>query len=327
MRTHVLRVLAFAGSVFVFVRAVSGQELSIGAGVMETPDSPRSSYAWLVEYRQNFSDHLAWSALWLNEGHITGHHRDGVGAQLWARKEFGERWSLSAGVGAYHFFDTQPQFDGDSMIGRGWSPIASLSATYRLSPVWFTRLSYNAITPRHDFTSHTVLLSIGYYLDRTAKASSADAFVRRDSRNELSVMAGRTIVNASRGDAATAYAIEYRRRLNSHYAWTLSWLDEGDAGEGATHREGPTSQLWLVSSFLAEQLVIGLGAGVYYCVDRNGGRDGAAPSREQEFLAMVSPTMAFRFSERWLARVVWHRVISNYHRDSDVFLGGIGRRW
>ena len=32
-------------------------------------------------------------------------------------------------------------------------------------------------------------------------------------------------------------------------------------------------------------------------------------------------------SDQWLARVVWDRVVTNYNRDSDVFLLGVGYRW
>jgi hypothetical protein len=42
---------------------------------------------------------------------------------------------------------------------------------------------------------------------------------------------------------------------------------------------------------------------------------------------LVSFTIARQLSDHWVVRVVWDRVISNYNRDSDIFLVGLGYRW
>jgi hypothetical protein len=41
----------------------------------------------------------------------------------------------------------------------------------------------------------------------------------------------------------------------------------------------------------------------------------------------VSLTVARQLSEHWAVRLTWHRVISTYNRDSDIFLLGLGYRW
>jgi hypothetical protein len=38
-------------------------------------------------------------------------------------------------------------------------------------------------------------------------------------------------------------------------------------------------------------------------------------------------TFSVRLSEHWVIRTVFDRVTSNYNRDSDIFLMGLGYRW
>ena len=38
-------------------------------------------------------------------------------------------------------------------------------------------------------------------------------------------------------------------------------------------------------------------------------------------------TFSVRLSERWVLRTVFDRVTTNYNRDSDIFLVGLGYRW
>ena len=42
---------------------------------------------------------------------------------------------------------------------------------------------------------------------------------------------------------------------------------------------------------------------------------------------LISPTVAVRLSDHGIIRAVWHRVVTNDNRDSDVFLIGAGHRW
>ena len=42
---------------------------------------------------------------------------------------------------------------------------------------------------------------------------------------------------------------------------------------------------------------------------------------------LLSLTIARRLSEHFIARMIWDRVTSNYNRDSDIFLIGLGYSW
>ncbi|WP_148218008.1 hypothetical protein [Opitutus terrae] len=310
--------------------ALRAQHLTGSYGVAHSPDLGRSSYTWQLDYRQNFAQQLAWSAAWINEGHFPGHHRDGVTGQLWWRTAFLDgRLVLALGGGPYHFFDTQNQPGGDSIISRGWAPIGSVSLNYHPVARWFLRATANTIRPKgDDVTMNTFALGVGYRLWDEPKAigkteRDPEVAVRRSLDHELTLYGGRTIVNASVGEGATAVSLEYRRHLTPAIDWTLSWLNEGDPE--AVRRQGLTTQLWLGRRFWNERLVLGFGGGIYYAVDRE--RADPPADDPENLMPIVSPTIGYRFGERWIARFVWHRAISDYHRDSDVFLAGIGRRW
>jgi hypothetical protein len=83
-----------------------------------------------------------------------------------------------------------------------------------------------------------------------------------------------------------------------------------------------TTQIWLAKPFFDDRLALGAGFGFYSAGDR---------LREERsggfFSEIVSITFSYRISSRWLIRGTWDRVITDYDRDTDVFLGGIGYRF
>jgi hypothetical protein len=311
-----------------FIGELQAQELTVGAGAMHSPDSPQSSYAWHVDYRRRVAPSVAWSATWLNEGHVQQHHRDGIASQLWLESRWPHRpAAVALGLGAYYYFDTQQRPDGDSEIERGWAPILSLSLSHYTRGRWFGRLTVNTVLPADNITVNTLTLALGYRIGNefgTTRGNPVAPVRQRESEphNELTVLAGKTVVNASVGDRGLAGSMEYRRHFSRHVQGTLSLLEEGDAD--VLHRRGTTAQAWLVDAWFERRLTLGLGGGVYY--SRDGRREDAA-DRRGTWMGIVSPTVAFEIGDGWIARAIWHRVITKYHRDTDVFLAGAGRRW
>jgi hypothetical protein len=81
-------------------RPAAGQELYAAFGSQSTKDPNESTYSWSAWYQHNVNDNLFASFTWLNEGHVTNHHRDGHSVQIWGRWLSPERrFTLSAGVG------------------------------------------------------------------------------------------------------------------------------------------------------------------------------------------------------------------------------------
>lgn len=106
------------------------QELTFLGGELKA-GTDGSSPAWQVDYRQEFTQYFAGSFAYLNEGHVPGHHRDGNALQAWGRLPFDNgKLALSAGVGAYYFYDTQFSPLGGSADVHGTAPIYSLSGSW-----------------------------------------------------------------------------------------------------------------------------------------------------------------------------------------------------
>ena len=306
-----------------------GAEISVATGAMSTPDSIKRSYTWQIEYRAEISRQFSWSLAWINEGHITGHHRDGLALQAWRNwRLFHDRWIGSIGVGGYQFFDTQALGPGNSRIQHGIAPVGSASLTYYYRSRWFWRMGANVIAPHNGITVNTIALGAGYVLkDQNDPAGTARAGARGFSEwttgAELTFFGGKTVVNANHGAPSLAASVEYRQGFARYWDWSVAWLHEGDPD--VLDRDGVAAQVWLVGAFLGERLTLGLGAGLYYYNDEF--RNNLTGGDEQTLGGLLSPTISYRFSAAWQTRFIWHRVICHYHRDTDVFLLGLGRRW
>jgi hypothetical protein len=297
---------------------------------MSTRDVQLSTYSYSLDYRQNITRYFAASISYINEGHVVGHHRDGTASQLWGRLPlFNDRIALAAGVGGYYFFDTQPLPNGDTANVHGGALIYSLSATYYVDHRWFLRAQANRIRPTHQLKTNTADLGLGFWFGREKKPTKgklgdSPEEYRYVTDNELTLFAGQSVVNTLFSESAVAYAAEYRHGLMPHVDWTVSAIHEGDPE--IVRRNGLAAQGWLVNTFFSEKFSVGVGLGPYIYLDRKHPvvRGTANPAAVAPLLSL---TLAARFSENWLARLVFDRVVTSYNRDADIFLLGVGYRW
>ena len=304
-----------------------------GAG---TPNLRSSSFSWDIDYYQRLYRHLSGSVGWINEGHVIGHHRDGTAAELWLDLPLNKgRYTLSVGAGGYYYFDTQPLGNGDSADVHGTAPIYSFAATAYFTDRVFARFLINRINPHNDFHSNTALLGFGYWFGRSkrptpGKLGDAPAEAAFVTSNELTAYVGKSVVNVTHSEHAIAYAAEYRRGLARHLDGTISYFYEGDPN--LIRRSGLGLQACPVNTFFDGRITLGMGLGVYVYIDNKH----AGPSRQLAVGAsvntpamapLISPTFGVRLSDNWIIRAVWHRVLTNYNRDSDVFLLGGGYCW
>jgi hypothetical protein len=310
---------------------LSAQELTLLGGGMTTTDFDHSSVSWQIDYRQNLTEHLAASIALINEGHIPNHHRDGTALELWGRLPFNSgRNSVSLGLGAYYFYDTQNAGLTGSNDVHAVAPIASLSYTGTFSKRWFYRAMFNHIHPSNDVKVNTAALGVGFWFgqdDKPTPGKLGDAPGDADfvTDNEFTVFAGQSIVNTLFSENARAFGLEFRRGLDRHLDWTASYIHEGDPK--IIRRSGLAGQIWAVNSFFEQHISVGIGVGPYFYIDRRHPAIGANGTGHAAIAPIVGLTFATRLSERWVARIIWDRVTSNYDRDSDVFLLGLGVRW
>src|ERR1035438_1358031 len=136
--------------------ALPAQEVTGSYGAMNTTDFSHSSYAYQLDYRQDFYRNLAASLTYINEGHVPGHHRDGYAVEAWGLLPTPHnRFSISLGLGAFFFYDTQASPGGGSSDVHGTAPILSLAGTGYLSNRWFYRLAPKLILPAPEMKADT----------------------------------------------------------------------------------------------------------------------------------------------------------------------------
>jgi hypothetical protein len=316
--------------------SLRAQELTFLAGTTTNDGPKNSSYAWQVDYRQDFYKYFASSISYINEGHLPDHYRDGTAWEGWGNLPFfDDRIALSLGAGVYYFYDTETLAGGSADI-HGTAPIVSLSLTGYFSDRVFYRVMFNRISPSGDTKTTTATFGVGYWFGLTRRPvgeqPGKDPTVESKyvTPPQLTLFGGQTVVNTFLSPKAYAAAAEFRQGILPHLDGTASFIYEGDPK--IERRSGVAFQLWPVNTFFDESTSVGVGVGPYVFIDRNhpvnSGQTVNVGLKDPAAVApLVSLTIARQLSDDWIVRVVWDRVTSNYNRDSDIFLVGLGHSW
>jgi hypothetical protein len=303
------------------------QEFTLYTGALKS--GPDHTYSWAMDYTEGIGEYFAGSIAWLNEGHIPDHHRDGQLFQAWARLPLAQRrFVVALGVGPYRYFDTEAASQGLAYSNtHGWGVVYSARATWYSSHRWTANLQLNRVITDRGPATTALMLGIGYQLDAPDTPGPRDWALPRThnvTNNEITLMAGETILNSLRSQASAAESIEYRRGLWHFVDATVGYLHEGN---GITaRRDGATAQLWLTRAFFDDRLTLGFGAGGYAAI-HHGKNPDERDTGDGVLSGLVSVSASWRFTQHWAARVTWNRVVTRYSRDTDVILGGIGYRF
>jgi hypothetical protein len=307
----------------VFVSCLAhAQDAYLLAGAMRVDQNENdNSFAVNLGYNQHLNRYLAVTADYLNEGHPRDHHRDGIGAQVWLHTPIPERgWSFGAGFGPYYYFDTTTGNGSkqDYRNDHGWGQLMSVNAKYHLASRTYVeaRLSHTHGITAHDTTM--VMVGVGYELRNLPRSTRLENAERGD--NTILLLAGRSIVNSFKSETATSSGLEYRRTVNPNVEWSVILMNEGRVD--AAERKGVSAQAWLLRPF-TERTVLEMGFGAYAMRDQLDRTDASA-KRENHVAPIASIGMRYRISDSLRAQLTWSRVITNYERDSDVFLLGAG---
>lgn len=329
-----MRVSNMAGFILILIVSFSASSAQAGeftllGGLNRGLDSGDATYSWQVEYMERFNrhSHFGASLSYINEGHVPGHHRDGHSLSLWTFTDAADRrLMLGAGVGTYFYYDTTAaRSGGDYSNSHGVGTVFSLAATWKTDSRWQYQIRSNAIKGINSIDTFSVLAGIGYDLEDRLKgdgqAKRADSAIETD-RNELTLFGGQTIVNSFNSDKSIAVSLEYRRALMPFLDGTLAWIYEGD--NRLLRRNGISPQLWLVDRFLDGKAELGAGAGAYFSVDHYRASTSYSTWRYRTISAIVTLTASWHIQPVWSLRASWHRIITDYDRDTDLILGGIG---
>lgn len=284
------------------------------------PDS-----GWGISYFKIFNQYLAGSLSYLNDAHFPGHHRDGVAPHLWVGIiPFGNRLTLSTGVGAFYYYDTVVAQNRSGYADvHGWAWIASLRATW-VPLSWAQhfflegRIDYTA--PAKSIETTSVNIGIGY-------RGMSDAHLLKEESsavfpdNEVVASYWKTVTNSfnSGSHQAPAAAIDYRRKIWKEVRASVGYLWEGDTQ--LIRRSGITAEGWLEPSFSSGLWSIGAGFGFYSAIDKY------QPSPGRHVSDVVSATLSLQPVKNLSIRFLWHRIVTDYNRDTDVVLWGLGYRF
>jgi len=316
MRTKILA-LSLALASF----SAAAQDASLLAGAMQVDSNKEKSFAVGLGYTQRLGTYTAASVEYVNEGHPRFHHRDGLGAQLWLHTAIPERGaSFAVGAGPYYYFDTTTG-SGSSLDYRndhGVGVLVNFSAKWHMEKRSYIEARLSRIHGRSDHDSSTLMVGMGYELrdlPHEVKSENADP-----GENLVMLLGGRAVVNSFESEHARAAAIEYRHTVTQNMEWSAMLLDEGRIG--VADRRGVASQLWLLRPF-TEHTVLELGVGGYVMRDQIN-RESVREEPKTHFAPIATVGMRWRLTPSVRAQLSWSRVITDYHRDSDVFLLGAG---
>ena len=299
-----------------------GQDVALLGGATKVNGAERPTFGINYSYSHDLAPNFAASFSYTNEGHVPGHHRDGLAAQLWLQGETVPGVQLALGAGPYQYFDTTLAETVDGFHdAHGTGALYSLAATWRLRHSrLFWRARLDRIEAHGTPDSTQFLVGVGYRLDQdgSLRDNSTGRSWSRTVNDEVVAYAGQTIVNSFASEGNAAYAAEYRRALGPVVRASAMWMKEGDAR--LIRREGIILQGWLEPSFHDDRWTMGIGFGAYLAVD-----DYRANPKHVSPIA--GTTFSYNVSRHWTTRVNWYRVISNYDRDSDILAMGIGYRF
>jgi hypothetical protein len=304
----------------------AAQEIYLYGGAIRESDTRDITYAWTLEYRQDLTKNWAVSFSWLNEGHFQQHHRDGHALQIWGRTD--PLWKgivLAAGIGPYRYFDTRMAHQEHSYVdSHGWGTVLSFSATCPLYDRWLFSLRSNYINSDRSIDTFSLQAGIGYQLEPFPPGSSPGSPRDKPRKNEITAYFGQIVVNSGESESDTAWSLEYRRSLGRYLDWSVGWMNENNPGP--IHRKGMIAELWLTKSFFHDRLSLSLGTGPYLMIDKQK-KSGPHEDDDLCLAGIVTMSGAYEFYSPWVIRISWHRTVTDYNRDTDIILGGIGLRF
>lgn len=289
------------------------QELSLVAGQLKVNEKDDRSFAAAVAYTHPVGDYAALSLTYLNEGHPQDHHRDGVAGQLWLRSKRPEQGlQLGVGAGRMFYFDTATASDGYNN-DHGWAQIYSVVATWHFRNRWFAQFQANRVSPSAKDSTTSLLVGAGYHFDGVRGSKLHLSGPSAD--DTVTVSLGQAINNSMNSETARSASVEYRRAISPYIDWTVTWLEEGE--KAGARRGGLATQAWLIRS-LNDKIELGMGAGPYSSRTRQNG------DKVTSLDGLVSIAARYHINQRLVGQLSWNRVVTDYHRDADVLLLGLG---
>jgi len=293
-------------------------------GRLESNNSGAKTYTWGLEYREPLTEHFAASFTWLNEGHLPNNHRDGQSVQLWWHSRPDPLGLVfEVGVGPYRYYDTHTLSpDPDFHDAHGWGGLACAAVDWYFSKHWFSFLRANEVAASDKYSSTALSVGVGYRFaskfDLTQGEGDSSAVPGARPVWEIDGLIGERVANTTHSETGLAEGIEFRRVLTEHFSASVTYI----AGQNTplNWRDGFAAQLWLEQR-LTRALSVGVGAGGFIVSQDDDVRNEGPPSN---LAVIISVTVAYAVTPRWIARVVWDRIGTGDDHDCDILQVGVG---
>ncbi len=290
----------------------------------------RTTYQWRLDYQQGISEHWYFETGWVNDGHIPGHARDGIAAQIGLRSTFGtKRFTFGIATGVDRFYDTTNDTSnaGNFSDVQGWLWLTTAQISYFGKDRFVYRIQVNEeLAPPKTFDALSVLIGIGYQLQAPVGDVYNHAPIAQTSfttGNQITALIGQTVPNGGSADPKGVSGMgEYRHGVWKYFDLTFSYIYQGD--NAVLSRNGIGVQIWPTRKF--GPVALGLGFGAFFAVDY----DYSPPpgtKKKDAVAGLVSPTVAYDIGDHWLARFIWNRTVTTYNENTDFFGVGLGYRW
>jgi hypothetical protein len=301
-------------------------DFDILRGVNSMSSDPlHSTFAWQFQYTEPLDDHFGFQYSYMNQGHFAEHHRDGFVFSLQTHTHvFSPQFTLSAALGPYLFADTFKPPVGNNSDVHGVGTVLSLAATWQTSSNLFFELESDVVKAG-TFNTLGIQAGLGYHFGESSSSGSHSATAGESDetyKNEFSALAGMSVVNVIGNGRATATSIEYRRNVWGPLDLSVDAISEGK--NELADRYGVAAEVWVKKNLLQNRLTLSIGGGPYVVTDRLKTNDDGMKDTKPFVAGIFSMSASYRISNHWDVRAMWHRPFTNYNRDSDIWLGGVG---
>jgi hypothetical protein len=298
-------------------------------GRLESNNSDSKTYSWGLEYREPLTDRLAAGFTWLNEGHLPNNHRDGQVLQLWWHSRPSQAGLVfEAGIGPYRYYDTHALApDPEFHDAHGWGAVGSAAVDWYFANHWFSFLRVNQVSASDKYNSTALVFGAGYRfaskfdLSPAEGGSGADTAPRTAPVWEIDGLLGERVANTTHSETGLSEAIGARRTITEHLSASVSFI----SGQGTPldWRDGFAAQIW-AEQRVTSHLRVGVGAGGFIVSQDDNLANAQSPSN---LAVIVSVTIGYSLTQRWVARVIWDRIGTGDDHDCDILHFGVGYRF
>ena len=307
------------------VSCARADEISLGAGGLRADsDDDTSTYGYQLEYRRPVYGPFSASFTWLNEGHITNHHRDGQGVQAWWQSKPEDALGLlfDVGIGPYRYYDTtRASPDSSYENAHGWGWLATAEADYRFDSHWLASVRLNQVEGNRSFDTTSVLVGVGYVFgDPLSGLAPGQTLMPAHMSWEADAYLGDTILNSFNSQGHTTGGIGARVQFTDWLSGAVTYLDASENDNG--WRNAAIAQLWAEQP-LTRQVTVGVSLGGFFPFNTHYDH----PQSSESASALIGIEGSYSISKQWVGRFIWDRVGTGDNHDSDLFLFNLGYRF